>query len=319
MNIECYRECLKFKQESNGKPFWGELAKKYGYSSAEAFRSSFRRFEKNNKGKLDDVVVSQAKEKLPFKPFVFDIENSLAEAYVFDTGEQYIKYDQIKRQPFILCWAGKLLNDPNVVADCISPEEAKDGNDYRVVKSAWENLNGMDVVIGHNVRAFDLRKMNARFIYYGLPPLNNFHTVDTLMVARKEFNFLSNSLGALADYLGVEKKIENEGLPLWKRCTEGDGESLKIMDNYCRGDIISTEGIYLKLRPFVRGHVNLSMYYDDCNERCPNCGSDNLSANEYQYAITSRYESVRCENCGAISRRKVNLLSKDKKSSLLRN
>ena len=51
--------------------------------------------------------------------------------------------------------------------------------DKVLVNKLWKLLDECDVVIGHNLDKFDIRKINARLLYHGLGPPSPYKTIDT--------------------------------------------------------------------------------------------------------------------------------------------
>ena len=142
--------------------------------------------------------------------------------------------------------------------------------------------------------------------------------VDTLVVAKQNFRFSSNKMKFLNDQLGIRNKIDNSGFLLWKGCDQGDEESLKTMLEYNIGDIGATEELFYKVRPYVR-NFNVALYNEIEEPQCPVCGSTNLSISGFYYTPSGKWNSIRCQDCKCVSRAKTNLLSKEKKKSLLIN
>jgi hypothetical protein len=142
--------------------------------------------------------------------------------------------------------------------------------------------------------------------------------VDTLSVAKKNFAFTSNKMQFINSKLKLTSKMENEGFKLWKNCSNGDEESLKIMEQYNRQDILSTEDLFYKLRPYIN-NFNVALYNEINTPICPVCGSEKLHDEGFYFTPAGKWASIRCEECQCISRRKTNLLSKDKRKSLLVN
>lgn len=68
---------------------------------------------------------------------------------------------------------------------------------------AWDILNSLrdSVIVAHNA-PFDLRFLFAEFTGIKLPNPEN-DVIDTLSIARRHYNFPSNSLGKIARYLGI--------------------------------------------------------------------------------------------------------------------
>jgi DNA polymerase-3 subunit epsilon len=68
---------------------------------------------------------------------------------------------------------------------------------------AWDVLDALrdSVIVAHNA-TFDLRFLFAEFASIKLPHPEN-DVIDTLSIARRHYNFPSNSLGKIARYLGI--------------------------------------------------------------------------------------------------------------------
>ena len=183
-------------------------------------------------------------------------------------------------------------------------------DDRKLVKELWHLLDKAEIVIAQNGDAFDLKKINTRFAYYGMPPPSPYRTVDTLKVARRYFAFNSNKLDYLGEYLGLGRKIKHEGFELWKRCIDGDLKAWKQMKAYNRQDVVLLEKVYLHLLPWIKNHPNLDNYSD--TTVCPKCGSKELQRRGYQFNQTTKYARIQCKNCGGWSRSPVNI--KDRRS-----
>jgi hypothetical protein len=316
MDKVVYDTCMLYFTRQGNFSSWGELANKFGYVSGEAIRSQFKRARKKARVEIKDY--SKSKPTTPAKIICFDIEVSPMIAYTFDIWNN-ISPDKVIREKSIICWAAKELNDSVVFKDVVTEHEAIMGDDYRVVKSLWETLNSADILVGHNIKDFDIKEMNTRFLKHGLPPISSNNVIDTLLVSRQYFAFASNKLSFINKQLGIKQKIETSGFSLWKDCMNGEIKALRDMIDYCEGDVLSVEELYYNLRAFIKGHPNLGLYSDNDYKECPNCGSGDLSSNGYYYTTANKYESMRCNSCGALSRKKKTELSKEKSKNILRN
>ena len=153
--------------------------------------------------------------------------------------------------------------------------------------------------------------MNSRFIVHGLMPPSSYFTVDTLIVAKKLFGFSSNKLDALAGYFGIPHKLDTN-FELWRGCLNGDQASLNYMLDYNRMDVLILEDVYLRLRPFIKGHPNIANLIDkDC---CCNCGSENYEVmpGKFYYTSVNKFQLYRCKDCGTVFRGRKNLADKVK-------
>jgi len=135
----------------------------------------------------------------------------------------------------IISFAHKNLGDKKVQVRAVSDFDGYEPdkiNDEQLIRYAWDVLDRSDIVIGHHSNKFDLPKLNARFVYYGLNAPSHYESVDTKAQASRHFKFDSNSLNNLGHYLGVGKKIENGGFDLWLRCIAGEPKAWKLMKEY---------------------------------------------------------------------------------------
>ena len=251
------------------------------------------------------------------KILLLDIETSPIEVEIWTMGKQYL-YDPklIKKNRSILTWAAKWLCNDVIMGERVAPNEAIDRKDKRIVTELWKLLEEADIIIGHNIKYFDEPIMKARFILNGLSPVSPYQVIDTYRHVRKEFGFLSNKLDYLGRILTKERKIETHR-ELWSNCIKGDKKALEEMLKYNKQDVTLLEEVYFKLRPWMHSHPNLGLYYDDMSNRCPNCGSKNLIVQGNYYTTVNRYNSIKCQECGAYGRERItNLNGKNRKSLL---
>ena len=240
--------------------------------------------------------------KMP-KILIFDIETAPLKAFVWNLWKENIPLDRIISDYFIICWSAKWLYAPEVMSDCLTPEEIFAEDDSRIIKRLHELIDAADVVVTHNGNRFDIPRINTRFIVNGLNPPAPYFSVDTCAVARKQFGFSSNKLDALAKYLGYSPKLETN-FDLWRRCLEGDEEALNYMVKYNKRDVTLLEEVYIKLKPWIKGHPNYGVFLDSSEPSCSNCGSDKLERipNKFYYTQFNKYPLFRCTDCGAVVR-----------------
>jgi len=271
--------------------------------------------ETNAQNKLDNLDYKSLKTNMPVIG-LFDVETLPIEAYAWSLYKVDIYQEQIKKPTGLLSWAGKFLNQPDVYSDILTPEEAVDRNEERITKSCWEFLSKCDIVVGHNLIDFDRKTINTYILKYGLPPLH-YKMVDTLKLVRANVRLDSNKMKFVNDYLGIRTKIENEGFPLWRACSDGDPEALATMLEYNEGDIFALEDLYYKVRPYFR-YFNAALYNTIEERQCPVCGCMELDKQDKFYMTPAgKWYSYRCTECGCLSRGKENLLSKHKRKLLL--
>jgi len=255
--------------------------------------------------------------RLP-KVLLFDIETSPLQAFIFQKNvwKANVGSEQVISEWFMLCYSAKWLFDDTVISERLTGKEARDENDGRIVKGLWKLLDEADIIIAHNGDSFDVPNMNTRFIVHGLPPTSPYQTIDTMLVARKQFGFTHNSLNGLAKIFGFAPKLDTD-FDLWKRCVAGDDEALAYMQEYNKGDVEVLEDVYMKLRPWIRSHPNLGLYVETDGAICPNCGSEDIEwTDKFYYTQTGKYATFRCK-CGSFGRSRFTALSKDARKSLV--
>lgn len=251
------------------------------------------------------------------KILFYDLECSPYKAWVYGgLYDQTIRAEHIIQDWFLISWTAKWFGASEPFGDILTSGEAKAANDKRIVQTLWHALNEADIIVAHNLKGFDLKKANARFILNGLKPPLPSREIDTLLTARSVFKFTSNALGYLNKIFGLEKKSEtSRGMDI--RAAEGDQAALDEMWAYNLQDTIALEDLYLVLRPWIKNHPNVAVYNDDEVEQCRNCRGE-ITWNQKGYTtLTGFYHTWRCNNCGAVGRSRVNELEKEKRRALI--
>jgi hypothetical protein len=292
---------------------WGKIAKKFGADS-ENVRAAYRRAVGAKQSAYKALTPIHFTADSP-KVAVLDIETLPMVCYSWGLFDQNISIDQVIRDSCMLSWAGKYLNSHEMFSDVMTPDEAISRDSTRITKSIWEFLHNADVVIGHNFAGFDFKYINTEFLKHDLPPLR-YIIIDTFLIAKQNFRFASNKMKYINDQLGIRNKVDNDGFPLWKGCSDGDANSLKVMLEYNCGDIGATEELFYRVRPYVKG-FNVSLYNEMATEQCPVCGSDRVKHEGWYYTPAGMWESMRCASCKCLSRKKENHLDKEKRKTLL--
>lgn len=247
---------------------------------------------------------------------ILDIETAPMEVFTWSLKDNnYISPANVIKDYFILCWSAKWLFDKDTLSDVVSSKEAIRRDDARIMKSMWLLLNEADIVVAHNGKAFDIKKLNSRFLLNQMPPPVPYEVVDTLTVARGIFGFSSNALTYLNKILGLNVKTETGGLSLWKACIEGDSKALSAMEIYNRNDVNILEELYLVLRPWIKTHPNMSMYSELDSTTCRNCGGTSLKSLGFRDRPTGTYEYFRCK-CGAVVRTRQNAQTKEQRKNV---
>lgn len=252
---------------------------------------------------------------------VIDIETAPLEAYTWGIWDVNVGLEQIKTEWSILSYAAKWVGKkPVIYADTGGRGAIKVRDDKPLLKDLWNLLDQADIVVAQNGQRFDVKKINARLIMNGHGPYSPIRIVDTLLVAKKHFGFTSNKLAWMSKYLTDAKKSEHKKFPgfeLWKECLADNPKAWAEMRKYNIQDVIATEQLYIKQRPWIKGHPNMAAYAPSHEQACPNCGSTNVTKYGFATLQQGRYQRFVCGDCGASSRGKQNLISLTNRKAML--
>lgn len=233
----------------------------------------------------------------------YDIETSLAKSYHWGQWKQNLSVKQQIQESHMLshAWA---WNDGEVFSSVLTPEEVLSQDDERIVYECWSLLDNCDIVVAHNGKRFDIKKVNGYFLKYGLPKPSSYKIIDTLEIAKKNFNLPFKSLEYLAKFLGVELKQDSGGIQTWIDCDRGCPEALETMRYYNEGDIVSLRDIHKRMKGWDNNGVNIALYNEDHDVLCTHCGSDDVQVltDKFAYTPQRKYQLLRCNSCQAVLR-----------------
>jgi len=250
---------------------------------------------------------------------LFDIETKPLLAYVWGLWDNNVSLDQIHKDWSVLSWSAKWLDDPPSKIMYSDLRNSKDlDDDKKILKEIWELLDEADIVITQNGKAFDHKKLNARFVMQGLQPPSTYKIIDTLLIAKKHFAFTSNKLEYMSDKLCTKyKKLKHTKFPgfsMWLECMKGNKAAWREMEKYNKHDVLALEELYYKLIPWDDS-INFNLYTDEEAMVC-SCGSTDFRNKGYHYTNMGKFTRYRCNDCGKETRGRTNLFSKDKRNSL---
>lgn len=241
------------------------------------------------------------------KVVLWDIETLPMVTATFSLYPDSINHDNILQDWSIICAAWKYLGQKTIYSTAISddPKRFKKNvsDDYLVVKRLREVFEDADIIIGHNSKKFDTKKLNARLIFHGLEPLpSGIQQVDTLTEVKKVAAFSSNRLDYLGKHLLGGGKLETSK-GLWLRILKGDMRAVREMVTYNKGDVTVLEELYNKLLPYMKTHPHLGAIQGSHKDSsCPRCGSDNLINNQIRYSAAGvKKLQKQCSDCHGYS------------------
>lgn len=287
----------------------------------ESKESTIRGWVKN--GLLGEVGGEQASISHIPRVLILDVETAPILAGIWSLWNSYAGLNQIHNDWFILSAAAKWLGAP--------PEEmfykdmrgkVKTEDDTEILDMLWKLLDEADVVLTQNGIHFDIPKIKARMVLKGYKPFSPVKHIDTLQIAKKEFKFTSNKLAYMTDKLcTIYKKLDHgkfAGYELWAEMMKDNEEAWLECQEYNSYDVLSLEELYSKLAPWDSRHVNFNLFTEDTENVC-RCGSHAVKEDGFAYTGVSKFQQYRCLDCGATTRGRVNLFSKEKRASLHMN
>jgi uncharacterized protein YprB with RNaseH-like and TPR domain len=194
------------------------------------------------------------------------------------------------------CW--KTLGEDKVSCASIT----KPTDDKEVVLKLRNALEKADVIVAHNGKKFDIKKLNARLIYHNLLPLPQIPMVDTLVEIKKVAQFTSHRLDFLGkSLLGHGKLPTSDGL--WLDALKGKKSAIKEMTEYCKVDVIRLEQLYNKLNPYFKTHPHVGVLQGKEKSSCPKCGHPDTIRRGVRISVSGvKSVDIQCKKCGGYHR-----------------
>ncbi len=231
------------------------------------------------------------------KTLIFDLETAPLTSYTWGTFDQNVGLNQIKEDWSILAWSAKWLGDPaskTIYRDNRNAKNVRD--DKALVMELAALLEEADSIVTQNGASFDVKKLNARAVIHGLPPIRTPRHTDILKEGRKVFKFTSHKLAYLTEVLNKKyKKLDHReypGFELWRAVLAGDKKAWKCMQKYTIYDVLSTEETYLKIRSWIK---DPALYG---KEKCRHCGGRTFVSLGIRALKSEKYRRLNCKQCG---------------------
>ena len=255
------------------------------------------------------------------KILVIDIETAPVLGYVWGLWNNNVALNQIEKDWYILSYSYKWLGDDTVYyrdqRDVIDIED-----DRSLLKDLWNVMSSADIIMAHNGRRFDNKKIRARMVLNGMTPPSSYRVIDTLEIAKQEFAFTSNKLEYLTDRLCVKnQKLKHKNYPgfeLWTACMKRDIKAFDEMKEYNIADVLALEELFYILAPWSHRLPSLDVYHLDGKNHCY-CGSTEFEHIGYHYTNVSIFNKYKCNNCGSEKRDRTNIINKSDRKTIMVN
>lgn len=137
------------------------------------------------------------------------------------------------------------------------------GDDVRLLKDTVNELCKYDILIGHNIIAFDFNWLNSRLMYHDLPPMpKRWLYYDTYFAAKRmAIKSARKSLGFLGDYFKLEGDKTAVMPVAWQRVASRNKNEFNIglreIVYHCEQDVLLNRNLFYALWPRDRSSVNL--------------------------------------------------------------
>lgn len=225
------------------------------------------------------------------KILTLDIETSPHKGFHFGLFNQNFSLGQIEQWTEVLCFASKWYGNPEVEFY----SNFHNGHDY-MVNQAHRLLSEADVLVTYNGKSFDAKHLNREFELARLGPPAPYQHVDLYLVNKSQFRFGSTKLDHFAQELGIGEKKHTGGFQLWIDCMNGDISAWSRMREYNMQDVVLTEQVFDRIRPWIPNAPNVNLY-EGTSHLCPRCGSEDLERRGFRYTSIAKYQRLRCRDC----------------------
>ncbi len=234
--------------------------------------------------------------KKKFKRLYFDIETSPNLVHSWRVGYDInINHDNIVKERAIICICYKWEHERSV--KFLTWDK---GCDKKMLEKFIKIMNAADEVCGHNGDKFDIKWVRTRCIYHNIPAFPDYKSIDTLKLSRKGFNFNSNKLDYIAQFLGIGRKLKTGGYDLWKTIVlNNDSKALTKMVKYCKKDVLLLEQVFKRLSNYTYSKTHVGVLMGNDKDSCPSCGSEHTKLSNHRVTAKGiRMVQLKCVDCG---------------------
>lgn len=233
------------------------------------------------------------------KILIYDLETSRALFKAWWTGKTYLGTDKLVREPQIISVAWKWLGEDEVHALDWGVSKK---NDEALVRKFAEVFNQADLVIGQNNDKFDNRWLFGRAMKYNIDIDTSMRSFDIMKQCKKYFRIPGYSMGFMTKFMGVQTKLEHDGIRMWDAIEDGPlneaREYLFKMLEYNRQDIVATEEMYFRLQKYLGHSIHLGVLAGGSKADCPRCGSKHVHKFKTTFTPAGTIQhKMKCEKC----------------------
>jgi hypothetical protein len=245
----------------------------------------------------------------PRAPVICYLDEEISDMTVrtYSLKTDYIPHKNIVKNWHFYSWAAMFEHEPEKIYYLDQRYAPDITDDRQLIEGLHHIISSADVLSGHCIKRFDMKKFTTRAALYGLDPIPLKVIWDTYPLYKKYFDLPSYSLGFICKYFGFKnQKVDHSG-DMWKRCEQGELAAWEENEFYNKGDIkCSREALHFIAR--FEPSINLQSFHQ--KPTCL-CGSQEF----YRDGETSTKQGIfavyRCHQCKAPYSGKENLIDKD--------
>lgn len=229
------------------------------------------------------------------KILLLDIENAPNLAHVWKLWKENIQLDRLLEPKYTLSYAAKWYGSDKMFFDSLGQSSQR-----KMIRGVRDLLDEADLVVHYNGKRHDIPIINTEIAELNIDSPSPYRQVDLLTTVKSKFSFPSNRLAYVAKRLGVGEKLPTPGgHKVWIGCMEDQAWAWKIMKNYNIHDVNPLlEGVYNKLRPWVKDHPNVAIYGDGDSLGCPVCGGKQHWLSDKPIVTKNlKYPLYQCRSC----------------------
>lgn len=220
------------------------------------------------------IGIGSKESEQPLRVLIYDIETPRLRGELWWSGKQYVNGNDIIDEPRIISISWKWLGEDKVHA---ASWDLETQDDSEMMKEFLEHYNSAQMVVGINNDRFDNRWINSRAVKHKLDVNTFVRSLDVQKQCKRLFRLPSYSLKYLCEFFEVpHKKLEHEGISMWRNIQYGTMEqreaSMKKMIEYNVGDIMATEGVFMRLIPVLKIPTHIGADNGNGKYSCPLCG-----------------------------------------------
>lgn len=233
------------------------------------------------------------------KVLFFDIETKPVKAWVWRTGEQRIRHDQIvaKERFDIICICYKWANSSQIYS---LDWGIKAQNSAQMINKFVSVLESADVVVGQNSDSFDIKQVNTQRMLHKQPPISWPVAEDTRKQIKKHFYVTSSSLDYMSKLL-LETGKDPMNFQDWIEIVDNkNSKALRKMIAYCKKDVKNLYDVWKRIAPYVQPKAHKGIICHDDKLACPSCASKETRKSSIYYGATGKRQKYHCRACGHI-------------------